>query len=228
MLNKKRINFSKIKKGKSFLSKLFDILNDSSYNEIIHWNSEGTSIIISEPKKLCDVVLPNYYTHSNYSTFIRQLNIYGFRKIKNKVEEFKNEKFCKNITKDDIKQIMRKSKKMKLLLKYNDAKEKNILSDSSGNDIIYSLLNRNEESFQNYFKLRQQFEELKFYNKSLKEQLCRVKSDFNGQSIILSKIINNAKTTKNINRQKNIKSHNIKELFKHYLYNLRIYSPYLI
>ena len=116
MLSIKRV---KIKKSKSFLLKLFDILNNNTYNEIISWNYDGTSIIIKEINNLSDIILPKFYTHNNYKSFVRQLNIYGFKKIKTikNGEGFKHEKFNKNSTYEQITQIKRKRKKMKFLLK---------------------------------------------------------------------------------------------------------------
>lgn len=236
MLNKKRINNNKTKKSKSFLLRLFDILNDKKYNEIIHWNSQGTSIIIQDVKKFSDIVLPNYYIHNNYKSFIRQLNLYGFSKKKdliNEGEEFQHEKFCKNISKEQINQIMVKSgrkKKFANYIKKNDKDAKDILSNNNnGNNDINILLNKNENDIKNLSTLRHQVEELKTSNNNLKDQLSLIKNIFNGQSIILSKIINNKNKTKiNNNKHKNKKINNIKDLFKQYLYNLRIYSPYLI
>ena len=235
MLNKKRINNNKTKKSKSFLLRLFDILNDKKYNEIIHWNSQGTSIIIQDVKKFSDIVLPNYYIHNNYKSFIRQLNLYGFSKKKdliNEGEEFQHEKFCKNIPKEQINQIMVKSgrkKKFANYIKKNEKDVKDILSNNNGNNDINILLNKNENDIKNLSTLRNQVEELKTSNNNLKDQLSIIKNIFNGQSIILSKIINNKNKTKiNNNKHKNKKINNIKDLFKQYLYNLRIYSPYLI
>jgi hypothetical protein len=237
MLNKKRTNHNKTKKSKSFLLRLFDILNDKKYNEIIHWNSQGTSIIIQDVKKFSDIVLPNYYIHNNYKSFIRQLNLYGFSKKKdliNEGEEFQHEKFCKNIQKEQINKIMMKSRQKKKFANYikkndKDVKEDNILSNNNGNNDINILLNKNENDIKNLSTLRHQVEELKTSNNNLKDQLSIIKNIFNGQSIILSKIINNKNKTKiNNNQNKNKKINNIKDLFKQYLYNLHIYSPYLI
>ena len=78
------------------------------------------SIIIKDINNLSDIILPKFYTHNNYKSFVRQLNIYGFKKIKTikNGEEFKHEKFNKNSTYEQITQIKRKRKKMKFLLKY--------------------------------------------------------------------------------------------------------------
>lgn len=75
MLNKKRTKSQIIKKRKSFLSNLYEIINDKSYNNIISWNNEGNGIIIKNVIQLCKIILPKYY-----SSFVRQLNIYGFHK----------------------------------------------------------------------------------------------------------------------------------------------------
>ena len=95
---------------KSFLSKLYDILNDINYNEIISWNKEGTGIIIKNTIALCQSVLPKYYNHHNYSSFVRQLNSYGFHKIQGIVKDgegFEHDNFTKNNTKEQIRQIIK-------------------------------------------------------------------------------------------------------------------------
>eukprot|EP00904_Undaria_pinnatifida_P010049 jgi/Undpi1/6174/HiC_scaffold_20.g08658.m1 len=43
---------------------------------------EGDGIVIRNAERLASDVLPRYYKHSNYQSFVRQLNIYGFHKTK--------------------------------------------------------------------------------------------------------------------------------------------------
>jgi hypothetical protein len=239
MLSKKRSGCSKPKKSKSFLLILFDILNDSTYNEIIHWNSDGTGIIITNAGKLSDTVLPTYFLHNNYKSFLRQLHLYGFHKIRNYIkkgeeQEFKHTTFSKNSSKEEIKQIKRINKGMKLLLKYKKNANKtnlnidNSLSDNNENDLIDFLLLKNKEDKLTLTKLKQEIEFQRDVNKTLKEQLCKIKDVFDGQSIIIKKIITFKKGRNLItNNNQNKKYSNIKDFFKKYLYFLRIYSPFI-
>lgn len=45
------------------------------------WVSQGT-FMITDSDELSKNVLRQYFKHSNFSSFIRQLNIYGFEKVK--------------------------------------------------------------------------------------------------------------------------------------------------
>ncbi|GJD12506.1 Heat stress transcription factor B-2b [Galdieria sulphuraria] len=64
-----------------FLSKLYDLLAESSNSSFVHWIHSGDCFEVFRPTEFAHQVLPNYYKHNNFSSFIRQLNQYGFRKI---------------------------------------------------------------------------------------------------------------------------------------------------
>ena len=117
MLNKKRQNHKKNNNQyDTFLSKLFDILNDETFKDIIKWSKDGYNIIITDVNKLCEVILPKFYKHRNFSSFVRQLNLYDFHKIKDKsvnVLIFENKQFNKNCTKEQIIKISRENKNTK-------------------------------------------------------------------------------------------------------------------
>ena len=66
----------------NFLIKLNQILENSKYYDIIHWDNSGKYLIISNISKFSDIILPLYYKHNNYASFVRQLNIYDFHKLK--------------------------------------------------------------------------------------------------------------------------------------------------
>ena len=102
------------KKGEypNFLLKLYQILENESYKDIIHWTEDGKYFIISNLHDFTEKVLPKYYKHNNYSSFIRQLNMYDFHKKKSGQNEhvFHHQNFIRN-RKDLLKLIKRKSKK---------------------------------------------------------------------------------------------------------------------
>lgn len=65
----------------NFLIKLWSILEDDSIADTICWDSSGMSFHIIDLYKFCEVVLPRFFKHKNMSSFVRQLNLYGFKKI---------------------------------------------------------------------------------------------------------------------------------------------------
>ena len=114
-MTKKKTKRPKSPKEPSFFpEKVFNILKDKSYANLIHWNKDGTIIIITDPFKFSSEVLPKFFNHDNYSSFIKQLNTYGFHKIKNikisKREQFKNESFTSNKTPEEIKKMKKITK----------------------------------------------------------------------------------------------------------------------
>ncbi|CDP07157.1 unnamed protein product [Coffea canephora] len=76
-----------------FLMKTFQMVEDTETNNMISWNFEGTSLIILDHLKFAAEVLPKYFKHSNLSSFIYQLNNYGFRKIGLRQYEYENKWF---------------------------------------------------------------------------------------------------------------------------------------
>ena len=111
------------KKGEypNFLLKLYQILENESYKDIIHWTEDGKYFIISNLHDFTENILPKYYKHNNYSSFIRQLNMYDFHKKKSGQNEhiFHHQNFLRN-RKDLLKLIKRKSKKENILINHND------------------------------------------------------------------------------------------------------------
>ena len=84
----------------AFLKKLFFILNEESYSNIITWNELGSGFYIKNQRKFCDEILEKFFKSNNFASFIRQLNLYNFHKIKeNGIEIFENKFFQKNNSK---------------------------------------------------------------------------------------------------------------------------------
>ena len=51
------------------------------FKDIVHWGDDGTTFIIEDSIKFSVTVLPKYFNHKKFSSFVRQLNMYGFNKI---------------------------------------------------------------------------------------------------------------------------------------------------
>ncbi|CAD8166205.1 unnamed protein product [Paramecium octaurelia] len=83
----------------SFLMKTYEILENPSLSHIITWNQEGNAFIVLNSHELASQVLANYFKHKNYPSFLRQLNMYSFKKTKNNYgqSEFRHKWFRKGL-----------------------------------------------------------------------------------------------------------------------------------
>jgi len=64
----------------SFIGKLSIMLQDPSAAPFVSWSPSGESIVVIDPSTFANQVLPRYFKHSNFASFVRQLNLYGFHK----------------------------------------------------------------------------------------------------------------------------------------------------
>ena len=144
MLGKKRKSLTIELKQDKFLLKLYEILSKDEYSKIIRWSQNGVYIIISNIDALSKKILPIYFNHQNYSSFVRQLNMYNFHKIRTEQNDqeqyFINETLNKFKTFDEIKNFKRKEKSSQKCLFFKDEDSK----------IKYTILpNKKEEDAQN-------------------------------------------------------------------------------
>ncbi|KAK4046012.1 Heat shock transcription factor [Microbotryomycetes sp. JL201] len=59
------------------------MVNEPDTNHLIHWSDDGDSFIVTSADNFSKDVLPRFFKHSNFGSFVRQCNMYGFHKVPN-------------------------------------------------------------------------------------------------------------------------------------------------
>lgn len=90
-----------------FLLKTYMLVEDPATDDVVSWNSDGSAFVVWQPAEFARDLLPTLFKHSNFSSFVRQLNTYGFRKITTSRWEFSNDKFKKG-EKNLLREIRRR------------------------------------------------------------------------------------------------------------------------
>jgi len=117
----------------TFVHKLYQMLSDPKQSKYINWNDTGYSFTIRNVQGFSRNILPLHFRHNNFSSFVRQLNMYGFHKVnkstpkgsENQVWEFFHPKFIRGkphlIEEIKRKQLENESYRANLLLEQTRA-----------------------------------------------------------------------------------------------------------
>jgi len=59
------------------------MLEETEIVNIVSWGPKGDSFVVKDMNEFTKSVLPRIFKHSNFASFVRQLNKYDFHKVKN-------------------------------------------------------------------------------------------------------------------------------------------------
>ncbi|KAL0096480.1 heat shock factor-type transcription factor [Phycomyces blakesleeanus] len=65
----------------AFLNKLYNMVEDTTTKDLIRWATDGASFIVERHEEFAKAVLPRFYKHNTFASFVRQLNMYDFHKV---------------------------------------------------------------------------------------------------------------------------------------------------
>ena len=217
---KNDINKSGITHSSRFLMQLYQILEDKNNEKIIHWGNDGKYFIIENLYDFTEKILPKYYNHSNYASFVRQLNKYNFHKLKiTPIENaFQNSLFIKG-QKNIISNILKKKKNKNDMNIVNDNitclvkyKKNNFLNDfnnlGGNNDNNNNKNNLNNLSFDKHsLSLDEDFDNNNSFMNKEKSSNSNSYIRINSNSVF-KPIINNQSQMNEIKLKQNLMNEN--------------------
>lgn len=144
------------------------MVSDRRNQPLISWNPSGSSFLVCNAALFAKEVLPAHFKHSKFSSFVRQLNMYGFHKInksprgqrghnKNEIWEFSHPRFQRGRP-DMFESIKRKAMDSELLRRETgDIHASFAMVQLSQSDVLHQFRVLQE----NFAKLSQGFEDMK-------------------------------------------------------------------
>merc|ERR1711920_126564 len=173
----------------AFLSKLWQLVNNTDNRQLVCWAPGGRSFLVNDQTKFSKEILPNYFKHQKMNSFIRQLNMYGFKKVPklsegtlNAIEtdqiEFANDYFIRGQP-DLIHQIKRKDTK-RLVAKTTNGDR--LINSSQLSELLQELSDQQKQT-------NRDFDQLKDENQDLYRQVGTLQKKHDKQQDTVDRLI---------------------------------------
>ncbi|XP_073006706.1 heat stress transcription factor C-1b-like [Typha latifolia] len=150
-----------------FVAKTYEMVNDRRTDEWIRWGKENNSFLVLDPVEFSQLLLPCYFKHKNFSSFVRQLNTYGFRKVDPDRWEFAHESFLRGET----RLLALISRRRNNNNNSNSSSSSSYHSNSSGNNYLSVVKDIVGEEEMAEEMLIQELRRLRQEQKALEEEL---------------------------------------------------------
>lgn len=171
-----------------FIAKLWRLVEDSQTDELICWSPKGASFVIKNQTRFAKELLPLYFKHGNMTSFIRQLNMYGFRKIanvgqgglynhENEEIEFYHQYFAKD------QELLLKEIKRKIPMTKS-------ISNKNKSELIKEIMSDVESIHANQETLDTTINEMKKENEALWRELAILRQKDKKQQKVVEKLVN--------------------------------------
>ncbi|CAN4084907.1 unnamed protein product [Withania somnifera] len=170
-----------------FLKKTFEMVDDPDTDCIISWSNTETSFVVWDPHMFSIHLLPKHFKHNNFSSFIRQLNTYRFRKIDSDRWEFANEGFRKG-----KKHLLINIKRRKQYPQQGGSAKSWLGSCKDGSEAELEKLKKDHNTLKmEILRLKQQQERTDIYLAAVKERLQNTETRQKYMVIFMAKTFKN-------------------------------------
>ncbi|KXL45066.1 MAG: hypothetical protein FE78DRAFT_80321 [Acidomyces sp. 'richmondensis'] len=176
-----------------FVRKLYKMLESPQDESVVRWGNEGDSFVVLENEKFTKHILPKHFKHSNFASFVRQLNKYDFHKVRHNNEdggtspygpgawEFRHPDFKMN-NKDALDNIRRKAPA---------PRKANVLSDemipTQQMDLVNTQLVATQQQLQ---QLQERYNELSMHHSMLLQELIGVQKTVVNHEHVMQYVMN--------------------------------------
>lgn len=148
----------------AFVMKIWSMVNDEKNNNYIRWDDDGNTFQVFHTEEFMKNILPKYFKHNRFASFVRQLNMYGWHKV----QDINN-----GILKDD-KSI---EENWKFENPYFKRGREDLLDNIVRNKSINQQENEMVDNNQNLKSILSELESIKMNQIAITEDLRRIRKD---------------------------------------------------